>query len=61
MFAGEEQKGGGEQKPAIIRASKGWPEVRDPAAGGSVPSVFDNLSCAAEHQLRIHYGPALVR
>ena len=42
-----------------IRSSKGYPEVRDPAAENPCGILQRDLGDAAIHKLRQHYGPAL--
>lgn len=50
--------GGREQKPTPIRSSKGYPEVRDPAAENPRGVLQDNLDAASLHRLRQHYSHA---
>lgn len=47
-----------ERKPEI-RSSKGYPEVRDPAAENPRGILQQNLGEAGIRKLRQHYGPAL--
>lgn len=44
-----------------IRSSKGYSEVRDPAADGPSGVMKADLDAASLHKLRQSYGPALVR
>lgn len=62
MFLDEFAASGGNgkpERPRETRSSKGYPEVRDPAAENPRGILQDNLGEASLHRLRQHYGPAL--
>lgn len=65
MFVFPEDRGRGEEPPKrprkdFIRSSKGYPEIRDPAADGRQGSMLSGLGAGDEHCLRTKYGPARV-